>query len=216
MARAGMAKASEPDPRPPWNHNIHHHPIVLDAVPEGARTALDVGCGEGILTRELAAEVPEVVGIDLDQPSIELARCTPQGGVSYVIGDVLTHPFEPASFDLVASIAALHHMDAATGLARLKALVRPGGRLVVIGLARTRLPRDLGYELAGAVTTRVLKLRRRYWEHSAPMVWPPPTTHAEIREIAERVLPGVRYRRHVLWRYSLVWSKPREREQRAD
>jgi SAM-dependent methyltransferase len=28
-----------------------------------------------------------------------------------LVGDLLSHPFEPASFDLVVSCAALHHMD---------------------------------------------------------------------------------------------------------
>ena len=43
--------------KPPWNHNIHFHPVVLDAVPTGARRALDVGCGAGGLARELAERV---------------------------------------------------------------------------------------------------------------------------------------------------------------
>ena len=33
-------------------------------------------------------------------------------------------------------------------------------------------------------------------------------TWAEVRAIAGRLLPGVRYRRHLLFRYSLLWSKP--------
>ena len=32
---------------------------------------------------------------------------------------------------------------------------------------------------------------------------------AEVRATARRLLPGVRYRRHLLWRYSLLWRKPR-------
>jgi SAM-dependent methyltransferase len=37
----------------------------------------------------------------------------------------------------------------------------------------------------------------------------PEMTWAEVRAAARRTLPGVRYRRHLLWRYSLLWSKPR-------
>lgn len=37
----------------PWNHNTHHHRLVLDTVPAGARNALDVGAGDGL--RRLAA-----------------------------------------------------------------------------------------------------------------------------------------------------------------
>ena len=191
-----------------WNHNIHLHPVVLDAVGPGAQRALDVGCGEGMLSRDLLRLVPEVIGLDLHQPSLELGRSQHDGdGITYVHGDILDHPFEPASFDVVASIATLHHMDAGAGLRAMRDLVRPGGVLVVVGLARARLPRDLPWELAGAVTTRWLKLRRTYWEHSAPVVWPPPETYDGMRSIAEKLLPGVRYRRHVLWRYSLVWQR---------
>ena len=44
-------------PADPWNHNIHYHRLILDAVPPGARRALDVGCGEGTLARQLRAVV---------------------------------------------------------------------------------------------------------------------------------------------------------------
>ncbi len=57
-----------------WNHNLHYHPLMLDAVPDGCRRALDVGCGEGILARELRRIVPHVAAFDLHQPSILLAR----------------------------------------------------------------------------------------------------------------------------------------------
>ena len=36
-----------------WNHNIHCHGVILKEVLEGVRMALDVGCGNGLLTREL-------------------------------------------------------------------------------------------------------------------------------------------------------------------
>jgi hypothetical protein len=55
---------------------------------------------------------------------------------------------------------------------------------------------------------RVLKARNGCWNISAPTVWPPPVTYADMRRIAEHQLPGVRYCRHLLWRYSLVWTKP--------
>lgn len=195
-----------------WNHNIHYHPLVLAAAPAACLRALDVGCGEGVLTRELCAVAEHVVGIDRDVPSIRSARAQGGAGVAYVLGDVLAHPFAPASFDLVASVAALHHLDAEAGLALMAALVRPGGVLVVIGLARSRQLEDYAVDVAGAIATRVHRhlLRKRHWEHSAPKLWPPPLSYAEVRQTAERVLPGVQYRRHVLWRYSLVWSRPRD------
>lgn len=193
-----------------WNHNVHYHPLVLAAVPTGCRRALDVGCGDGRLARELAAVVPEVTAIDLHLPSLETARATAGPEVDYVHGDVLTHPFPRESFDLVTSIAALHHLDMAAGLERLSELLRPGGVLVVVGLARSRpwRPPDLVQAVAGVVSDRWHRRRRGYWEHGAPQVWPPPETYASARRTARRVLPGVRYRRHALFRYSLTWTRP--------
>jgi SAM-dependent methyltransferase len=204
-----------------WNHNIHYHPVVLGALPEGCARVLDVGCGEGILARELRRAVRHVVAIDLDGPSIDLARChgdAPdiesdvgtgvESDVEYVRGDFLTYPFEPASFDAVVSIAALHHMDAAVALDRMRRLLKPGGTLVVIGLARSRYPGDLPRDAVAAVVAWLRRRTKGYWEHSAPTVWPPPETFVGMRRLAAEVLPGVRYRRHLLWRYSLVWTKP--------
>jgi 2-polyprenyl-3-methyl-5-hydroxy-6-metoxy-1,4-benzoquinol methylase len=194
-----------------WNHNLHFHPRILAAAPPHCARALDVGCGDGVLTRELRLVSERVVGIDLHSPSIDAARAHGGEGVAYVLGDFFDHPFEPQSFDLVTSVAALHHMDAEAGLTRMACLLRPGGILVVIGLARSLRPADFAYDLAGAVATRVHKhiLGKRYWEHGAPQVWPPPLGYCEMRRLAERLLPGVQYRRHVLWRYSLVWTRPR-------
>jgi 2-polyprenyl-3-methyl-5-hydroxy-6-metoxy-1,4-benzoquinol methylase len=191
----------------PWNHNIHYHPVILEAVPAGARRALDVGCGEGTLARELRAVVPRVTAIDADPHSIDVAR-RHDGDVDFVLGDVLTHAFEAESFDLVASVAALHHMDATMALARIRDLLCPGGTLAIVGLARTELPRDLPFAVAGAVASRFYRLTSTYSDHASPTVWPPPESFRSMRALAHRALPGARYRRRLLWRYSLIWTKP--------
>src|SRR5207244_7689249 len=99
-----------------WNHNTHYYPLV----PAGCPRALDVGCGEGMLTRQLASRVPHVVGIDEDAASIGLARDQDPGcRVEYVLGDFLAHPFPAGSFGLIGCVAALHHMDPAAALARM-------------------------------------------------------------------------------------------------
>jgi hypothetical protein len=59
-----------------------------------------------------------------------------------------------------------------------------------------------------AVGQRVHALTRQVWEHPSPKVGPPPETYAGMRRLAADLLPGVRFRRHLLWRYSLVWTKP--------
>ena len=191
-----------------WNHNIHYHRLLLDAVPHGGRV-LDVGCGEGMLTRELAGRASQVVGLDIDPASIDLARATTvAANITYVCADLMRHPFEPGSFDAVVSVAALHHIGTEAGLLRMRDLIRPGGVIAVVGLASSTGPVDPLWDLGGAVWTRILKLTRTYWEHAAPKVWDTPDSYRQVRHIAERCLPGVRYRRLVLWRYVLIWRKP--------
>jgi SAM-dependent methyltransferase len=198
-----------PPPADAWNHNLHYYPVLVDAGPARCERALDVGCGEGLLALALRRRAGHVTGIDLDPASIEQARrdrATP--GVDFLVGDLLTHPFEPASFDHIASIAVLHHMDATAGLERMRHLLAPGGTLSIVGLARNRYPADLPFAIAGAAGHRIHRLSKPYWEDAAPRLWPPPDTFTQTRRLAQRLLPGVRYRRLLLFRYSLVWTKP--------
>jgi ubiquinone/menaquinone biosynthesis C-methylase UbiE len=178
-------------------------------VPAGAQRALDVGCGEGTLARRLRRTVPRVTAIDADAPSLALARAHPGAGdIDYVHGDVMTAPLEPASFDYVACVAALHHMEPAAALSRMAELLRPGGALAVLGLARATYPADLPRDVAATAVSRVSRRVRGHWESPAPTVWPPAHTYAEVRALASRVLPGGRYRRHLYFRYSITWTKP--------
>jgi SAM-dependent methyltransferase len=188
--------------------------LVLDAIPPGCTRAVDVGCGNGGLTRELRGRgIRTVVGIDRDEPCIQRCRDHPAAGdIRYLVADVLTGGLEPASFGLVSAVATLHHMDARAGLVGLRGLVAPGGVLVVIGLARPDLPKDIPIEVTAHLVDRARRLanvvRRRGAAGGAPgfpIVWPPPERYATMRRLAGELLPGVRWRRHLLWRYSLVW-----------
>ena len=192
--------------------------MILDAIPPGCGRALDVGCGTGALTRRLRRRVPDVTGIDRDERSIQLARAHPGAtGIRYLQAGFLTASLEPASADLVTSIASLHHMDARAALRRMSDLLRPGGVLAVVGLARAGSPTDLAPEIPALIGTQLhraaLAIRRRAaggpaTAYQPPVIWPPPMTYRDMRLLATDMLPGVRYRHHLYWRYSLVWTKP--------
>jgi SAM-dependent methyltransferase len=188
----------------PFDHNARYHDVLLaDAPPLGR--ALDVGCGNGYLLAKLARVAETAVGIDVDAASLERARRNAAApNVELVEGDVLTAPLPEASFDLVTSVAMLHHVDARAALTRMKDLVSPGGRLAILGLARST-PRDLPRDVLGSVQAR-LGAREEAPEPSAPLVWPPPETYASMRRLVREVLPGARYRRHTGFRYSVVWT----------
>lgn len=193
-----------------WNTNIHYHDVLVEAVAPHAGRILDVGCGEGMLCRRLRRDDRAIVGIDTHAESIALARAqSGADGPDYLCADVLTHPFEPASFDAIVSVATLHHLDPDAALTTMARLLKPGGTLAIVGLARPRWPHDLPVEALAVLAFTYHRLAgHRHWEHPSPIVWPPPHTYAEIRDTARALLPGVRYRRHLYWRYSLRWRKP--------
>jgi ubiquinone/menaquinone biosynthesis C-methylase UbiE len=191
-----------------WNHNVHYQPVILDVVPDDCGAALEVGCGDGLLARRLAARAAEVTAIDADARMIALARQrTSASHVRFVHADFLAWPIEAASFDFACANTALHHMDFAAALRAMARALRPGGRLAVVGLAAHGSPADYlidGLGIPGHMVYRAL----RGLGGSGPPVKDPEMTWAEVKATARDVLPGVRYRRHLLWRYSLRWRKP--------
>ncbi|MCO6003419.1 class I SAM-dependent methyltransferase [Actinoallomurus purpureus] len=196
-----------------WNHNTHYHPLVLDAMPDPCGEALDVGCGEGLLVRRLAGRARRVTGVDRSAEMIERARelaagAGAPGAMEFVQADFLRHPLPEGAYDLICSVAVIHHMDFTSALTRMAELLRPGGRLVIVGLARERTPWDRA--CSGAALPAVMVLDRLYGKTDPPgmpMV-EPEMSWGQVRRDALRLLPGARFRRHLLWRYSVCWRKP--------
>lgn len=194
-----------PDDR--WNSSLHAFEILLRSVPEGSRRGLDVGCGEGETARRLRTRVESVVGIDPDQASIEQARAH-DDDIEYLLGGLGEVDVAAASFDVVSSVAMLHHVDQVWGLTQLARLVRPRGMLLVVGLARSRSPRDFARDARDAVAIRRHTMTRGVWETPAPKLWPPPLTYAQTRVVSLTTLRGARYERLPYFRYGLIWRAP--------
>jgi len=192
-----------------WNHNVHYQRVILNAVLPGCGAAIDVGCGDGMLACRLATRCAAVTGIDKDAPMIALARDRGHGvgNATFLEGDFLVHPFAAESFGFACANTALHHMDFAAALAKMARILRPGGRLAVVGLAGDGSPADWIVGAAGIPANLYYKITRGEGSPGAP-VMDPAMTWAQVRATARRTLPGVRYRRHLLWRYSLIWDKP--------
>ncbi|WP_334163635.1 class I SAM-dependent methyltransferase [Phenylobacterium sp.] len=105
--------------------------------PKPGERLLDVGCGAGQTTLELAAAVApggEVVGLDISRPLLEVSRGRPAAAaVSFLEGDAQTHPFEPASFDGAFSrFGVMFFADPPAAFANIRRALKPGGRLAFV------------------------------------------------------------------------------------
>jgi 2-polyprenyl-3-methyl-5-hydroxy-6-metoxy-1,4-benzoquinol methylase len=200
---------------------LHHLPRLIDFTAYRGKRVLDVGCGAGSLARRLAATVPQVDGVDSSPEMIAEARRLSPPNCSFDVGDVLALDVAPGSYDAVVSSAVLHHLPLAEALPRMAGWLRPGGVLAAVALPRTDLPRDLPVELAAFAGHQALglafsaarpltgaALHRQEDSHDAMPVQDGTLTTREVRAQAATVLPGVRVRRLLFFRYLLVWQKP--------
>lgn len=111
----------------------------------GARpgdAVLDVGCGTGYFTRRAARAVApggHVVGIDPSRPVIDHAVGRAPDNCTFEVASAQALPLADASFDVVISSLAMHHLrpaDRLTALREMRRVLRPGGRLLIVDLRR--------------------------------------------------------------------------------
>ena len=189
-----------------WNHNSHYHETLLRAVPHRCDRALDIGCGRGAFARRLSAVVARVDALDCHAATIGHARSESAGysNITFIDADFMSWP-PAATYDVVSMIAALHHLPFEDALGKAASLVRPGGTLIILGLHR----QPFMFGAAHALVAFPVSWWHRFTRPTAVVGAPirePEMTLAEIRRRGRRVVPGAVFRRHLLWRYSMVWT----------
>jgi ubiquinone/menaquinone biosynthesis C-methylase UbiE len=111
--------------------------LLVDRIaPKTGDRIVDIGCGCGAISIALAERVaPDgfVLGVDISAPMLERARqLAPQRlPVDFVQADATVYPFEPASFDLLASrFGVMFFAEPVLSFANLRKALRPKGRVV--------------------------------------------------------------------------------------
>ena len=100
--------------------------------------ALDIGCGTGLLLKDIAIAVGEsgqAVGIDLSEAMLDLARerCRDLPQTVLVHGTLADCPSSAKPFDAVSYVQVLRYIsDVRAELAQAHAALKPGGRVVII------------------------------------------------------------------------------------
>jgi demethylmenaquinone methyltransferase/2-methoxy-6-polyprenyl-1,4-benzoquinol methylase len=97
---------------------------------------LDVCCGTGDLAVAAHEVGGKVTGLDFSEPMLERARGK-SGEIDWVAGDALAMPFADGSYDAATvGFGVRNFEDLPRGLAELRRVLRPGGRLAVLEITR--------------------------------------------------------------------------------
>lgn len=130
--------------------DAHWHVDARERHPLKGRTAIDVGCGAGLLAEPLARMGAAVTGVDAAPENIAAARAHAAGqglAIQYHAGELAALP--SATFDLVTSMEVVEHVaDPAAFIAELGARLAPGGLMILSTPNRTALSKLLLVEAA--------------------------------------------------------------------
>lgn len=133
--------------------DAHWHVDARERFALAGRTAIDVGCGAGLLAEPLARMGGHVTGVDAAPQNIAAARAHAVGQgleIDYFAGELAALP--PATFDLVTSMEVVEHVtDPAAFIAGLAARLAPGGLMILSTPNRTMLSKLLLVEAAERV-----------------------------------------------------------------
>lgn len=139
-ARAGYTSES---------HAGYMRSVVAQSIGQvNGLSVLDIGCGEGQVSRHLCAN-NSVVGLDFSPPILQLTRTA---GLTPVAADMSRLPFRDKSFDLVLCVEAMTCLPQPLEIIpELVRVVTPGGRLVVTGLNSASVLRRIVRSAARAI-----------------------------------------------------------------
>lgn len=195
-----------------------YYNYLMQHLPPRLENTLEIGCGWGAFTRLLASRARNVVALDLSPEMIHLAkaRSASYQNIEYQLGDVMRLSLPAEGYDCIVSIATLHHLPLEQALLKMKDALKPNGILVIHDLAADDTILDRGLSALAYPVSAV----RRFWkmgrmrmprevrkawnEHGKNEVY---LTLAEVREMCRKYFPEALVKRHLLWRYTVVWRK---------
>jgi len=202
-----------------WTTNNHYHNFLLKHVPPNCENALEIGCGTGAFARQLAERCMHVTALDLSAEMIRVARSrsVKVDNLQFNVADAMTWNFAHSHFDFVCSIATLHHLDQRELLIKIRHSLKPGGVLVLLDLVKSNSLVELALDVIALGLGPSLRLIhngrlqppaavRKAWEqHGQHDHY---STFNQMQTLAHEILPDSSLKRHLLWRYSLLYQKP--------
>ena len=208
-----------------WTQNNNYHEFLLRYVRHGSQNALEVGCGTGAFARRLAERAQHVVALDLSPEMIRVARSRSAkfSNLNFHVADAVEWGFPDKYFDCIAAIATLHHLPLRKMIMKLKEALKPGGVLIILDLFEPE--RNL-LTAAGLIDSflnilalgvsgglRLIHNGRLKPPRAVRAAWAAHEQHdsypkmSDIRDLCAEILPCAEVKKHLLWRYSIVWQE---------
>jgi arsenite methyltransferase len=117
------------------------HEVVMALDLKSDDSIADIGAGTGYFARRFAHHTAKVYAVDVDPSLLEVLRRNAPANVISVLAQPDDPKLPPRSVDVVFFCDVLHHIqDRAQYLPKLKAALKPGGRVAVVDFYRKDLP----------------------------------------------------------------------------
>ena len=113
------------------NEHLHRYAQALDIV--GDKVVLDIACGEGYGSNLLSGLASEVIGVDIDDATVDNAKIKYRhSNLQFLTGSAAEIPCADAYFDVVVSFETIEHHDQHDKMMQeIKRVLKPGGLLMI-------------------------------------------------------------------------------------
>jgi 2-polyprenyl-3-methyl-5-hydroxy-6-metoxy-1,4-benzoquinol methylase len=200
-----------------WDHNRQYQKHLLKNIPENCRRILDAGCGTGELTKRLTRFSKEVTGIDVSENMInEAKKRNHDERIDYIKISVEKYLEETEKqFDVIISIAALHHMNEEEILKIMKTKLTKNGKILILDLVKTKTIQEWILGITAALLNplimllmrgrmRITREEKEAW--AGHFQYDKYLTTGEVKAIVKRSLGKGKVKRHFFWRYSIIYQ----------
>jgi 2-polyprenyl-3-methyl-5-hydroxy-6-metoxy-1,4-benzoquinol methylase len=201
-----------------WDHNRQYQNYLIKNIGDNNHYILDAGCGTGELTKRLTTKGEKITGIDISEIMIrEANKRNSDDKIEYICTGVEEYLEKTdKKFDVIISIAALHHMDEKEILQKMKNVLTKNGKILVLDLVKAKTIMDYIPSIIAIPLSILLRLikngklrpsteEREAW--AGHFRYDEYLSINEVKKMVRETLGKAKIRKHLFWRYSIIYKQ---------